>query len=663
MWVIFGGLFPVSFAQQVKEVVYRFPDGQIQERYFVIQMDSKLKHHGSYQRYNQSGVLIESGDYDFGRRIGLWTRLDRSSQKTETVYENGEKTAETRYASSGARIESSHYAHGKKHGVTRKWLESGQLVSKSHFINGKKHGLEETWWPNGQIKQRVEWVYTEGSRQSSKRGIETLWHENAQKKRVILHCHADDGAVSNYVWKEWDKNGHLVKQYPAEKRHLIPCLKSFPSLHTGSAGYQIELQVTAPGFGDRKVTVPLEKGRPSEILIQGLVSDNHNQPVAGATVRATGFEERVVADELGMYRLKLEPGGSGQVRRSKNFTLGRFTETEDLCEVEIVDKKQFSVPGSTAIRVKVNCPQVHETGLVPVHVTIENESELPFLEIQLDNRNVTEDGFIHFTLHATDPEREELLPETLTLLFQVGERQHAYPLKLKIDRTKPGVEESAKTTVEKGLVDQVKDWNPVVLALLGLFAMVLLVLLLVLAALVLWYMRRLLLAMPVAFIFIVGSIFLFNYFTLSRDSSVVDGILVSAIQPHSDWTYRHEWVPLFIWVLGGLTVGLFIRGSLRGILAGLLTGITIWSLAAFEAFDGSWKQMLNIDQFIAQHSEDFVVSTMVIVVFSFLGGLFTSSIRAQQGLTSKATLRHEAFNHFETYHGEEEETDWQGFDR
>lgn len=97
--------------------------------------------HGSYRLYNSLGALQGSGQFDNGRRVGLWVFWDSGGTKA---------------------IELS-YVDSTKEGPCQMWFGSfampssaGQKKLEVHFANGLQDGKKRTWWANGRPKCDTE---------------------------------------------------------------------------------------------------------------------------------------------------------------------------------------------------------------------------------------------------------------------------------------------------------------------------------------------------------------------------------------------------------------------------------------------------------------------------------------------------------------------------
>lgn len=96
---------------------------------------------GSYRLYNSLGGLQVSGQFEEGRRVGVWTFWD----------------------SRGTKIIELSYVDSTKEGPCQMWFGSfassssaGQKKLEVRFSSGLQHGQKRTWWANGRPKCEVQ---------------------------------------------------------------------------------------------------------------------------------------------------------------------------------------------------------------------------------------------------------------------------------------------------------------------------------------------------------------------------------------------------------------------------------------------------------------------------------------------------------------------------
>ena len=77
---------------EVEVVKERYPNGAVRiERCVILDPDKNYVNHGSWKMYSATGSVIAEGQYDMGRRIGLWTRYigrNESPVFNEQPYKN-----------------------------------------------------------------------------------------------------------------------------------------------------------------------------------------------------------------------------------------------------------------------------------------------------------------------------------------------------------------------------------------------------------------------------------------------------------------------------------------------------------------------------------------------------------------------------------------------
>jgi hypothetical protein len=96
--------------------------------------------HGKYLTHHSNGNKQYEGEYDHGKRIGLW------------IY----------WAEEGYKSSEDNYVKGKKHGMSRTWYSKGQLASEDEYVNGKLHGRHIMYLPDGKTEETGQ--YENGKR-------------------------------------------------------------------------------------------------------------------------------------------------------------------------------------------------------------------------------------------------------------------------------------------------------------------------------------------------------------------------------------------------------------------------------------------------------------------------------------------------------------------
>lgn len=142
---------PMEGKPKIEVFRERYPNGAIRiEREVTLDKNGNYVNHGSWQMMNQSGTLIASGQYDFGKRVGNWTlSLDRNDAAI---------LRETPFNMFKAPFTSNANFNNDK--IDGDWLivdAEQRKVSQISFDNGVRHGLAMTWLTNGSVLRQAEY--------------------------------------------------------------------------------------------------------------------------------------------------------------------------------------------------------------------------------------------------------------------------------------------------------------------------------------------------------------------------------------------------------------------------------------------------------------------------------------------------------------------------
>jgi antitoxin component YwqK of YwqJK toxin-antitoxin module len=149
----------------------RYPDGSVRiEREVSLDTDGNYVNHGPYRLWSRNGDLIAEGDYDMGKRVGVWTRwADR--KESPLLNEPSFKKFSAPFLSQASFVDGI---------VDGEWLifdANQRKCSQISIKQGKRHGLALLWTPNGNIIQ-----------QSS--------YENGMPQGDVLKLKGDKGVLS-----------------------------------------------------------------------------------------------------------------------------------------------------------------------------------------------------------------------------------------------------------------------------------------------------------------------------------------------------------------------------------------------------------------------------------------------------------------------------------
>jgi antitoxin component YwqK of YwqJK toxin-antitoxin module len=139
----------------VVEVVRdRYPGGSVRiERCVILDADKNYVNHGSWKMFSTSGEVIAEGQYDMGKRIGLWTRYIGRND-SPVLNENPYNKFKAPFVSQA------NFVNGVLDG---EWLiedSDKRKVVQITFKNGERHGPSIAWLPNGKMYRQA--TYDEG---------------------------------------------------------------------------------------------------------------------------------------------------------------------------------------------------------------------------------------------------------------------------------------------------------------------------------------------------------------------------------------------------------------------------------------------------------------------------------------------------------------------
>jgi formylglycine-generating enzyme required for sulfatase activity len=180
----------VTGARQVKA---RYTDGQRSAR---------------WTEYADDGSARTLGNYDNGRRSGLWRRQDGDLPVSEGRYREGWRVGHWDLHRepnlSGA------YGHERW-----TWNDGGTLRAEGQTLDDQQHGAWTFWWPNGQVWLRGEFEH------GRRTGSWQLWHADGT---------SDDEVVSG----DYGSSGRGVTFAPLDPEDLYPVDPSrLPQLEPG----------------------------------------------------------------------------------------------------------------------------------------------------------------------------------------------------------------------------------------------------------------------------------------------------------------------------------------------------------------------------------------------------------------------------------------------
>lgn len=124
------------------------------------------KKDSTWLTYGAKNKVVEQGDYDMGKKVGIW----------KTFYLNGAISAEM------------NYNNDVKDGSYIMYFENGKVKDESTFVNGKLNGLSTLY--DSQGKKVLKGIYKDGVR--DKRWI--YYDEKQQVEKVLVY---ENGKLTN----------------------------------------------------------------------------------------------------------------------------------------------------------------------------------------------------------------------------------------------------------------------------------------------------------------------------------------------------------------------------------------------------------------------------------------------------------------------------------
>ena len=138
----------------VEVVRERYPNGNVRiERCVMLDADKNYVNHGAWKMFAANGDVIAEGQYEMGRRIGLWTRFvnrNESPVLNESPYNRFKAPF----------ISQANFIDGT---IDGEWLiedSDKRKVVQITFKNGERHGPAIAWLPTGKTYRQA--TYDEG---------------------------------------------------------------------------------------------------------------------------------------------------------------------------------------------------------------------------------------------------------------------------------------------------------------------------------------------------------------------------------------------------------------------------------------------------------------------------------------------------------------------
>ena len=113
----------------------------------------------SQEKVNSNGIVIEKGNYDHGKKNGVWEYFyDDGIITLKSTYNKGVLEGEsTRYDLKGNIIAILNYKNGRLTGEQTYFYSTDRPLSKGNMVNGKEEGNWQYYSPNGDIIGNVKY--------------------------------------------------------------------------------------------------------------------------------------------------------------------------------------------------------------------------------------------------------------------------------------------------------------------------------------------------------------------------------------------------------------------------------------------------------------------------------------------------------------------------
>jgi len=123
-------------AGKLSKVTYYDTDGKVLGKF-------ELVGRSTVREYYPSGILAAEGDYENGKRVGLWTLYSSNGgwKRGTVTYRNGERDGKYKsYYVSGKISYETNYDDGVQSGYTKSWHPNGQIMSEGWMKHDMKQG-------------------------------------------------------------------------------------------------------------------------------------------------------------------------------------------------------------------------------------------------------------------------------------------------------------------------------------------------------------------------------------------------------------------------------------------------------------------------------------------------------------------------------------------
>ncbi len=134
-------------------IVERYTNGQKKiEREVAMDHEENFVNHGPMRIYNSKGVFVGGGDFEWGRRVGKWTRIYNTVQEAPILKQVATRGFKAPF------ISESTFANDKLDGVWIVMDAAGKPVIQWEFAKGKRSGQWSWFNATGDVSQQVNYA-------------------------------------------------------------------------------------------------------------------------------------------------------------------------------------------------------------------------------------------------------------------------------------------------------------------------------------------------------------------------------------------------------------------------------------------------------------------------------------------------------------------------
>jgi len=190
--------------ETVEEIIYEIEITQQEEKPIVPEVPAVPKVPAVQPIPSKTKKIVEEdlsreeGEYDDGKKDGLWTYWDKKGIKEkEILFEKGDDILWSFFAPNGNKTREGQMVDGKEEGVWTFYDENGIKERETEHKSGKEDGIYSLWYDNGQKKEEGPYLGT------TRIGTWTWWDEKGNKWQEGAYLNGErDGS-----WITWNANG------------------------------------------------------------------------------------------------------------------------------------------------------------------------------------------------------------------------------------------------------------------------------------------------------------------------------------------------------------------------------------------------------------------------------------------------------------------------